>query len=58
MLRQRRHRRREQIRPREPARSPDPWVIASEALQALEHIEHGGTEQIREAIRRLAWGPD
>ena len=62
-LRQQRHRLRELVRPREPAASPDPWLIAANAIhelhafrwnaQAQEHLE-----VVAEALRRLAWGPE
>jgi hypothetical protein len=59
-LRQRRHRLREMVRPREPARSADPWEICVDALHELRrvHLDPHAREAVSEALRRLAWGPD
>jgi hypothetical protein len=59
-LRQQRHRLREVVRPHEPARSADPWEIASEALRELRRARSDpeAREAVAEALRRLAWGPD
>jgi hypothetical protein len=68
-LRKERQRLLERTRPREPARSSDPLVIAEAGLSALAAVRQrihksaktdptGEIEIIAEAIRRLAWGPD
>jgi hypothetical protein len=58
-LRQQRHRLREMVRPREPARSADPWQIAADAPHELRHAHSDpeAREAVAEALRRLAWGP-
>jgi hypothetical protein len=59
-LRQRRHRLRETVRPRELARSADPWEICADALRELRGVRSSpeAREAVAEALRRLAWGPD
>jgi len=66
--RQREHRLRERIRPKVPvASNADPWVIADQALDALDRIRPLHRNQGRaledldeaaELLRRLAWGPE
>lgn len=65
--RQRRHRLREAVRPREPAGEwVDPWEVAKEALDDLQRVRQALRAQVTarahldaaaEAIRVLAWGP-
>jgi hypothetical protein len=67
--RQREHRLRERVRPREPVSSnADPWLIADEALDAVDRLRKPGLygprrsavedcELVAELIRRLCWGP-
>lgn len=63
-LRQQRHRLIAAIRPREPAPpDADPWQIARDGLRELSKVHASGgqrehLEAAKEAIRRLAWGPD
>jgi hypothetical protein len=63
-LRQQRHRQIAEIRPRQPSSNPDPWELAIEALGRLKRLiqscaaHRGEIDNVAEAIRRLAWGPD
>jgi hypothetical protein len=69
--RQREHRLRVRVRPKLPVDSrADPWLIAEEALDALDRLRtpvlYGARENSRdedfdlvaERIRRLCWGPE
>jgi hypothetical protein len=63
--RQRHHRLKERLRPAELARPEvDPLELGKEALRLLAHLRVRGAdqiatrEQVRELVRRLAWGPD
>lgn len=65
--RQHRHRLLERVRPRRPApRGLDPLEIADAALHALEALRpaaarsesHELLEEVAEALRQLAWGPE
>jgi hypothetical protein len=61
LLRRQRKRLVDAIRPRRPDPGQDPWMIAKEALLALEHMrgkDPAVLEDVAEALRRLAWGPD
>lgn len=64
LLRRQRKRMVEQLRPRQPATTFDPWTIALEALSNLNHmrgretVTRASIDEVAEAIRRLAWGPD
>ena len=54
---------RETVRPREPAASPDPWLIAADALTELRKVHWSPQARdhlmiVEEALRRLAWGPN
>jgi len=68
--RQREHRLRERVRPKMPVDSnADPWVVASEGLDAVDRLrrpsmygERGSStkidlELVAERLRQLAWGP-
>lgn len=63
-LRQQRHRQIEALRPRQASASTDPWELAIEALGRLKRLiqscarHRGEIDNVAEAIRRLAWGPD
>ena len=66
-LRQQRHRRLAELRPREPTTSFDPLELGYEAMAALNRIRHGlsansrsfgDLERVEEIVRRLSWGPD
>jgi hypothetical protein len=66
--RQREHRLRERIWPRErPASNADPWLLADDALDLLEGIRRElrptgkavlDLEQAQELVKRLAVGPE
>jgi hypothetical protein len=61
LLRRQRKRLIDAVRPRRPSVLHDPWIIAKEALLALEHMRGRDKvvlDEVAEAIRRLAWGPD
>jgi hypothetical protein len=61
VLRQQRKRLTEAIRPKRPDPGLDPWHIAGESLAALERMRGKDPvvlEEVAEALRRLAWGPD
>lgn len=62
--RKRRQRLANRVRPTMPAISPDPWIVAADAIAEVVKLEQRYAqsrpelEAIAEAIRRLAWGPD
>lgn len=66
--RQRRHRLRETVRPTEPAGEwVDPWEVAKKALDDVHRVRQAlrsqvtaraHLEDVAEAIRVLAWGPE
>ena len=64
--RQRFHRLREKIRPREIVdATADPWQLASDILDALDAIRpftdqrhHGDLDAIAELVKALVWGPE
>jgi hypothetical protein len=67
-LRQRQHRLRETVRPREPAPADvDPWALRAEAVRLLGHVRRAlpptsngrvALERAVELVRQLAWGPE
>jgi hypothetical protein len=61
LLRRQRKRLIDVVRPRRSSVLHDPWEIAREALLALQHMRGRDAtvlDEVAEAIRRLAWGPD
>jgi hypothetical protein len=68
--RQRVSRLKKHVTPKQPASSEDPWEVAYQGLhdvavvvswfkgRGVRHEQLERLEQIREALRRLAWGPD
>jgi hypothetical protein len=71
--RQREHRLRVRVRPKLPvASNADPWLVADEALDALDRLRQAWSRPHRrrdravvedfelaaELLRRLAWGPE
>jgi hypothetical protein len=69
--RQREHRLRERVRPTEPPEpNADPWLIADEALDAVDRLRKPSFagdrgisrdedfELVAELIRKLCWGPE